>query len=393
MALSTPPKSAVARDGTGDSTGDLGAPTVGRYLIDRLHTLGVEHIFGIPGDYVLTLLQDDRSQPDPAGGGDPRGQRRVCRRRLRAAPRPGLCVRDLLRGGFEPVQQHRRGLCREVAGDRISAARPGLSERARNPLLHHKVKGFETQFEVFEKITVASAVLDDPLHGLRRDRPGARGGASGTSGRSTWRFPATRSRRVRLGRTGPRRDCRRATRMPSARRLTRPRPCSAAARRPMILADVEIHRFGLQDDLLALAEETGHADRDHDPGQERHLRGAPAVRGRVRGGDGARRGHAGASRTADCLLMLGCFLTDINLGIFTAKLDPSRCIDANERRPADPAPSLQRRPARRLHPRAAGSKGLKLARTPIPPRPDPFDGALGARVRQTRDLGPSVRAG
>ena len=32
----------------------------------------------------------------------------------------------------------------------------------RNPLLHHKVKGFETQFEVFEKITVASAVLDRP---------------------------------------------------------------------------------------------------------------------------------------------------------------------------------------------------------------------------------------
>ena len=26
--------------------------------------------------------------------------------------------------------------------------------------------------------------------------------------------------------------------------------------------------------------------------------------------------------------MLGCFLTDINLGIFTAKLDPSRCINA-----------------------------------------------------------------
>ena len=32
--------------------------------------------------------------------------------------------------------------------------------------------------------------------------------------------------------------------------------------------------------------------------------------------------------SADCLLMLGCFLTDINLGIFTANLDPSRCIDA-----------------------------------------------------------------
>ena len=31
---------------------------------------------------------------------------------------------------------------------------------------------------------------------------------------------------------------------------------------------------------------------------------------------------------SDCLLMLGCFLTDINLGIFTAKLDPSRSINA-----------------------------------------------------------------
>ena len=40
---------------------------------------------------------------------------------------------------------------------------PGMNERDRNPLLHHKVKGFETQFEVLEKVTVASTVLGDPL--------------------------------------------------------------------------------------------------------------------------------------------------------------------------------------------------------------------------------------
>ena len=39
---------------------------------------------------------------------------------------------------------------------------PGMSERAHNPLLHHKVKGFETQLEVFQKITGGSAVLDRP---------------------------------------------------------------------------------------------------------------------------------------------------------------------------------------------------------------------------------------
>ena len=44
----------------------------------------------------------------------------------------------------------------------VLAGSPGVSERARNPLLHHKVKGFETQFEVFQQITVASTVLDRP---------------------------------------------------------------------------------------------------------------------------------------------------------------------------------------------------------------------------------------
>ena len=44
----------------------------------------------------------------------------------------------------------------------VLAGSPGMSERAHNPLLHHKVKGFETQYEVFQKITVASAVLDRP---------------------------------------------------------------------------------------------------------------------------------------------------------------------------------------------------------------------------------------
>jgi len=31
--------------------------TIGSAVIDRLHQLGVRHIFGIPGDYVLTLYQ------------------------------------------------------------------------------------------------------------------------------------------------------------------------------------------------------------------------------------------------------------------------------------------------------------------------------------------------
>ena len=120
-------------------------------------------------------------------------------------------------------------LCNSIAGAYaekspviVLSGSPGLSERARNPLLHHKVKGFETQFEVFEKITVASAVLDDPLTAfseidrvleaaVRYKRPVyleiPRDLVHGAAGRA---------------RTGRPTGCRRATPTRSARRSTRP---------------------------------------------------------------------------------------------------------------------------------------------------------------------------
>ncbi len=100
-----------------------------------------------------------------------------------------------------------------------------------------------------------------------------------------------------------------------------------AAKRPMILADVEIHRFGLQDDLIALAEGAGLPIATTILGKSVISEGHPLFVGVYEGAMG-RAEVAECVEEADCLLMLGCFLTDINLGIFTAKLDPSRCIDA-----------------------------------------------------------------
>jgi indolepyruvate decarboxylase len=84
--------------------------------------------------------------------------------------------------------------------------------------------------------------------------------------------------------------------------------------------------------------------------------------------------------SADCLLMLGCFLTDINLGIFTAKLDPSRCIDATSE-------DLRIRHHHyrdvRLDDFIRGliERRLNVARTPVPPRSNPFSGAENARPK------------
>ena len=37
-----------------------------------------------------------------------------------------------------------------------------MKERKRNPLLHHKVRDFDTQQKIFEHITVDSVLIDNP---------------------------------------------------------------------------------------------------------------------------------------------------------------------------------------------------------------------------------------
>ena len=89
--------------------------TVGQYLIDRLDAPGRRPRLRHPRRLRAGPLQADRGEPDQAGGHDPRGQRRVRRRRLCPDPRPGLRLRDLLRG---------RAL-------RSATASPGLMPRSR----------------------------------------------------------------------------------------------------------------------------------------------------------------------------------------------------------------------------------------------------------------------
>src|SRR5437899_8017606 len=39
------------------------APRIRNYLIQRLHELGVRHVFGVPGDYVLGFLHELENSP------------------------------------------------------------------------------------------------------------------------------------------------------------------------------------------------------------------------------------------------------------------------------------------------------------------------------------------
>jgi indolepyruvate decarboxylase len=97
--------------------------------------------------------------------------------------------------------------------------------------------------------------------------------------------------------------------------------------RPLILAGVEIHRFGLQDQLLELAERTKIPIAATLLGKSVIGETHPLYIGIYEGA----MGHENVTRyveESDCVLLLGTFMTDLNLGIYTANLDPAKCIYA-----------------------------------------------------------------
>src|ERR1700683_4841098 len=140
---------------------DMNDLTVGDYLITRLQALGVQHVFGVPGDYALSFyaLLNKRgirivNTCDEQGAGFAadayarmRGLGVVC---------VTYCV-----GGLKVANTTAEAFAEKSPVVGISGA-PGMKEREKNPLLHHKVREFDTQKKVFEQLTVASTVLSDP---------------------------------------------------------------------------------------------------------------------------------------------------------------------------------------------------------------------------------------
>jgi indolepyruvate decarboxylase len=98
------------------------------------------------------------------------------------------------------------------------------------------------------------------------------------------------------------------------------------ARKPVILAGVELHRYGVTDLAIKLAEKLNipiAADLlSKSAVRENH----PLYLG-VYGGAMSSDPHVRAYvESADCVLMLGTFITDMNMGIYTAKLDRSKTV-------------------------------------------------------------------
>ncbi len=299
--------------------------TIGSYLIQRLQDYGLRDIFGIPGDFVLQFYGMLEESPirvigttnEACAGYAADGYARV-------NGIGAVCVTYCV-GGLS--------LCNSVAGAYaekspviVISGAPGMGERRSDPLLHHRVKDFNTQRDVFEKITVASASLDDELTAFREiDR----------CLEACMRY----KRPVFL--ELPRDKVLACPGNPHIPHIEKPQSDANAlrealeearesirdAKQPVIIAGIEIHRFGLQAEIIRMAERNNIPVCATLLGKsvvsERH----PLYMGIYEGAMG-REEVRKYVEDSDCVILLGTFMSDINLGIFTARLDPGRCLYA-----------------------------------------------------------------
>ena len=303
--------------------------TVGSYLVHRLAEAGLKHVFGVPGDYVLGFFDLLEASPMQVVGTTTEAAAGFAADAYARVNGLGAVCVTYAVGGLNTLNAVAEAYAEKSPLIVISGA-PGVRERIRSTLLHHRVRDFNTQRLIFEQATVASAALEDParapeqidaaiaacIHQKRPvylelprdvvDRPCAAPGP--------------------LAPDVPHSD-------PDALReaLGEAAAMLRAARKPVILAGVEVHRFGLQDALLRLVERTGYPVAATLLGKSVISEIHPQYLGVYEGAMG-REDVRRVVEGADCVLILGAFMTDINLGIYTAHLDVSRTIYATSER-------------------------------------------------------------
>src|SRR3569832_122793 len=127
------------------------SPSIGEYLIQRLYEHGVRHVFGIPGDYVLGFYDLlSKSKLRVINTGDEQGAGFAADAYARVNGLGAVCVTYCV-GGLK-VANATAGAFAEKSPVVIISGSPGMKERAKDPLLHHKVREFDTQFKVFKEL-------------------------------------------------------------------------------------------------------------------------------------------------------------------------------------------------------------------------------------------------
>jgi indolepyruvate decarboxylase len=224
------------------------------FLFDELRRHGVRQIFGIPGDFVLALYEaferDRRFElvrlsHEPAVGFAADGAARM-RRGI------GVCCVTYGAGGLNMINAVACAYAEESPLVVLSGG-PGRLEKRSDMPVHHEVKTLESQLKVYQEVTEYAAILDDPRSAAAHIRK-ALEVATKVSRPVYLEIPRDMVtadvdvplvvEHVEMAVDDE------AVEEASREILGR----LAAASRPVLIVGVEVHRFALREQVIALAE-------------------------------------------------------------------------------------------------------------------------------------------
>ena len=301
--------------------------TVAEYLLTRLKEIGVDHLFGVPGDFVLGFFNQVLKSDLKYVG--------TCNELNAAYAADGYArIRGI--GAFSSTYGvGELSAINGVAGafaERVPVVvitgSPATANFRTRPLLHHTLGDYQIPLRIYENITAASTQLvsadtapaeidrvlsvclshQQPVYislpsdvvMLKCHRP------------NTFLFPPpARSDRDALGEA-----IKEALRMLDQ------------AQKPVVIAGVELIRFKLQQVFAGLLDKTGFPYVTMMLGKTVLSEHHPQFIGLFEG-DRSRDYIRKRVESADCVLQLGAWMTDLNTGGFTTHLDDSKTISAN----------------------------------------------------------------
>jgi indolepyruvate decarboxylase len=303
---------------------------LGQFLFEYLYQRGVRHSFGIPGDFALptfTWLEKSKIRNitmthEPAAGFAADAYSRINGIGL-------VCVTYCV-GGLN-VLNAIAGAYAEKSPVVVVSGAPGRKDRERDPLLHHKVKTFETQRRIYDEVTVASTVLLDEQRAaseivrcvqacLRHKRPVYIEIPHDIVDRE---IPTTGISFAASEKSDPHT-------LEAA--LQETLSLIRAAKRPVILAGVELARYRMAALVVRMAERMNIPIAADLLSKSAVPENHPLYLG-VYGGAMSSDEHVRKYvESSDLVLMLGTFITDMSMGFYTAKLDRRRTILATSER-------------------------------------------------------------
>lgn len=300
-------------------------PSTAEFQIERLENAGVTHVFSVAGDFCLGLCKAFGNSKiklvncaDEASAGFAADA---------YARIHGIgCVLTTYNVGTLKLCNAIAGAYAERSPVIVLAGAPGMNERHEDFKLHHMVRGFDMQEKIFGELTCAAVVLDDPVRAAYK--------IDEAMEKMYWhrqpiyieipRDVAEMKVKYDVYQQGtPNSVASNPDAMAEA--LHEAHAMLKAATRPVVLAGVQIQRFGIGKQMIRFAERNGLSivttPLSKSVVDERH----PLFLGL----------YAGASTEpavkeyvdkSDCVLILGEMLTDITLGFQKAKFKTENTI-------------------------------------------------------------------